>query len=66
MAQYASNGQASCRGLPDFQVLVEQENLGDVPSVSYIRSVTLVLPGVVTLKIGLNRQRSVVSICSPY
>ena len=61
MAQYANNGQPDCKGLPDFQVLVEQEHREGDMRVSYIRSVTLILPGLVELNIGLSRQLSVVS-----
>ena len=50
-----------CAGLRDFQVLVDQEYRGSVRFASYIRSVTLVLPGVVTIHIGPNRRMTVVS-----
>ncbi|KAK2187193.1 hypothetical protein NP493_176g03015 [Ridgeia piscesae] len=65
MAQYANNGQPDCEGLPDFQVLVEQEHREGDTRVSYIRSLTLILPGLVELNIGLSRQLSVISGAIP-
>ena len=62
MAEYVNSGLADCEGLPDFQVLVEQDNRFGDPFTSYVKSVTLVLPGGVTIKVGQNRQLTVVSI----
>ena len=61
MSQYANNNPDICHGLRDFQVLAEQEIRNGDDSVSYIGSVTLVLPDIVTVTIGQNRQLTVVS-----
>ena len=61
MSQRSSIDSQRCEGLRDFQVLVDQEYRYPPRRASYIRSVTLVLPGIVTIHIGRNRRMTVVS-----
>ena len=47
--------QPGCEELPEFQVLVQQEHRGGYTHVSYIKYITLVLPGFVEVKIDQNQ-----------
>ena len=50
-----SSLQPGCEELPEFQVLVQQEHRGGNTHVSYIKYITLVLTGIVEVKIDKNR-----------
>ena len=47
--------QPGCEELREFGLLVEQEHRGGRTDVSYIKYITLVLPGIVEVKIDKNR-----------
>ncbi|KAI0214462.1 Alpha-tectorin [Lamellibrachia satsuma] len=62
----ARSSQDRCAHLRDFQVLVDHEHRNGITYQSWIRSVTLVLPGIVVLYIGPNRQITVISGAIPW
>ena len=50
-----SSLQPGCEELREFELLVEQEHRGGKTHVSYIKYITIVLPGIVEVKIDKNR-----------